>query len=572
MVKSTRKRQSMLQLALLLGILVLLNIIGNLVYTRFDLTREGRYTLHKSTKKLLTDLEDVVYIKVYLEGDFPPGFQKLQSAIRDQLLEMRRIAGGNLEFEFINPASLGDERATNELYQQLYQAGLQPTDLQSRSEDGLERKIIWPGAMVYYRNKEVAMNFLLGAGAGNSPLEIINASEEALEYTLANAIKKASTITKPRVLFTEGHGELDKNYTSDIARSLSEFYSLSRYDLSSVEPVPDDVQLLIIAKPTEAFSDWTKYKIDHYVNRGGRILWLIDAVKAEMDSMGPENYFMAESRDLNIDDLLFKYGARVNPFLVQDVKSTQIPIVYGSLGGQPQQRLYPWFYYPLVSSQRSDHPIVRKLDPIQFRFANSIDLVSAPGVRSQVLLRSSSTSRVVYAPFRVNLTLATEPSKEDMFNKGDQALAVLLEGQFPSLYKTRFLNEFAQRAIDSLGMRMLDQPRSSRQIVIADGDVIANHVRKTTGEVYPLGFDRFTNQMYGNKPFVMNAVDYLLDETGLMPVRSKQITLRMLDMKKVKAEKGRWQLLNTVIPILLIVLFGIFQHYWRRRRYAKRKA
>lgn len=572
MVKSQRKRQSILRLLLLLGILLLVNIIGNLAYTRFDLTREGRYTLHKSTKKLLTDLEDVVYIKVYLEGDFPPGFQKLQAAIRDQLLEMRRVAGGNLEFEFINPASLGDERATNELYQQLYQAGLQPTDLQSRSEDGLQRKIIWPGAMVYYRNKEVAMNFLLGAGAGNSPLEIINASEEALEYTLANAIKKASTITKPRVLFTEGHGELDKSYTSDIARALSEFYSLSRYDLSSVEPVPDDVQLLIIAKPTEAFSDWTKYKIDHYVNRGGRILWLIDAVKAEMDSMGPENYFMAESRELNIEDLLFKYGVRVNPFLVQDVRATQIPIVYGSLGGQPQQRLYPWFYYPLVSSQSSDHPIVRKLDPIQFRFANSIDLVSAPGVRGQVLLQSSATSRVVYAPFRVNLTLATEPSKEDMFNKGNQALAVLLEGQFPSLYKTRFLNEFAQRAIDSLGMRLLDQPRSSRQIVIADGDVIANHVRKTTGEVYPLGFDRFTNQMYGNKPFVMNAVDYLLDETGLMPVRSKQITLRMLDMKKVKAEKGRWQLLNTAVPILLIVMFGVFQHYWRRRRYAKRKA
>ncbi len=566
---SAKKRQSFIRLGLLLGILILLNIIGNLAYTRFDLTREGRFTLSKSTKTLLSSLEDVIYVKVYLEGDFPPGFQKLQQGLRDQLTEMRRYAGGNLEFEFINPADAGDERTTNELYQQLYTAGLQPTDLQSRNDDGVQRKIIWPGAMIYYRNKEVAMNFLLGAGAGNSPLEIINASEEALEYTIANSIKKATTLIKPRLAFTEGNGELDKVATSDIARSLSEFYSLVRYDLGTIEAVPADINLLIIAKPTEKFSDWDKYKIDHFVNRGGRILWLLDAVSAEMDSMGPDNFFMAESRSLEIEDLLFKYGVRVNPFLVQDTRATQIPIVYGSSGGQPQQRLYPWFYFPLVQAD-SDHPIVRKLDPIQFRFANSIDLVRATGVRSSVLLHSSALSRVVYAPFRVNLTLATEPSKEDMYNKGGQPLAVLLEGAFPNLYKSRYFNEFAQRAVDSLQMNLSDQPKTSRMIVVADGDVIRNNVRQSTGEVYPLGFDRFTNQMYGNKTFLLNAVDYLLDETGLINVRSKQITLRMLDQKKIKAEKLRWQLLNTAVPILLLLAFGLLGGYWRQRKYAKR--
>jgi ABC-2 type transport system permease protein len=566
---SAKKRQSFIRLGLLLGILILLNIIGTLAYTRFDLTREGRFTLSKSTKTLLSSLEDVIYVKVYLEGDFPPGFQKLQQGLRDQLTEMRRYAGGNLEFEFINPADAGDERTTNELYQQLYTAGLQPTDLQSRNDDGVQRKIIWPGAMIYYRNKEVAMNFLLGAGAGNSPLEIINASEEALEYTIANSIKKATTLIKPRLAFTEGNGELDKVATSDIARSLSEFYSLVRYDLGTIEAVPADINLLIIAKPTEKFSDWDKYKIDHFVNRGGRILWLLDAVSAEMDSMGPDNFFMAESRSLEIEDLLFKYGVRVNPFLVQDTRATQIPIVYGSSGGQPQQRLYPWFYFPLVQAD-SDHPIVRKLDPIQFRFANSIDLVRATGVRSSVLLHSSALSRVVYAPFRVNLTLATEPSKEDMYNKGGQPLAVLLEGAFPNLYKSRYFNEFAQRAVDSLQMNLSDQPKTSRMIVVADGDVIRNNVRQSTGEVYPLGFDRFTNQMYGNKTFLLNAVDYLLDETGLINVRSKQITLRMLDQKKIKAEKLRWQLLNTAVPILLLLAFGLLGGYWRQRKYAKR--
>ncbi len=565
---SSKKRQSFVRLALLLGILVLLNIIGNLAYTRFDLTREGRYTLSESTKELLASLEDPVYVKVYLEGDFPPGFQKLQGAIRDQLGEMRRYAGGNLEFEFINPADQADERTTNELYQQLYKAGLQPTDLHARSDDGVQRKIIWPGAMVYYRNKEVAMNFLLGAGAGSGPLEIINASEEALEYTIANSIKKAITLQKPRIAFTEGNGELDKVSTSDIARSLNEFYSLVRYDLGTIEPVPADINLLIIAKPTEKFSDWDKYKIDHFVNRGGRILWLLDAVEAEMDSMGPDNFFMAMGRELELDDLLFKYGLRVNPFLVQDTRSTQIPIVYGSSGGQPQQRLYPWFYFPLVSAD-TDHPVVRKIDPVQFRFANTIDLVSAPGIKSDVLLRSSALSRVVYAPFRINLTLATEQSKEEMFNKGGQPVAVSLEGAFPNLYKSRYFNEFAQRAVDSLGMKLADLPKKSRMIVVADGDVIRNSIRQSTGEVYPLGFDRYTNQLYGNKTFIMNAVDYLLDETGLINVRSKQITLRMLDQKKVKAEKIRWQLLNTAVPVLLLLAFGAARAYWRRRKYAK---
>jgi ABC-2 type transport system permease protein len=571
MVKGNpKKRQSLLKLGLLLGSLLLLNIIGNLAYTRIDLTGEGRYTLSKSTRDLLENLEDAVVVKVYLEGDFPPGFQKLQSAILDQLTEMRRYAGGNLQFEFIDPSDQPDDRTRNELFQQLYKQGLQPTDLQSRDEGGIQRQVIWPGAMVYYRSKEIAVNFLLGSGAGNSPQEILNASEEALEFTIANAVKQATQLFKPRIAFTEGNGELDKVLTSDIGRALNENYELLRYDINTVEPVPADVQLLVIAKPTRPFSEWAKYKIDHFVNRGGRILWLLDAVVAEMDSMTAENYFMAVTRDLQLDDLLFKYGFRVNPYLVQDVRSTSIPIVYGSLGGQPQQRLYPWYYYPLVNPQ-SEHPIVRKIDPIAFKFAGTIDFVDAPGVKQTVLLRSSQQSRVVYAPFRINLSQATEPGKEESYNKGGQPMAVLLEGNFPSFYKSRYFNPFAQRAVDSLGMKLLENAKPSRMVVVADGDVIANAVRKSTGEVYPLGFDRYTNQMYGNKSFMLNAIDYLLDETGLINVRSKQITLRLLDAKRVKEEKLRWQLLNTVVPISLILVFGVVWHWNRKRRFANKK-
>jgi len=566
---STKRRQSLIQLTLLLGILVVLNVLASYVYTRIDLTKEKRYSLAPGTKELLKSLPDVVYVRVYLDGEFPPGFQKLRGSVKDLLAEMRLAAGGNLEYEFIDPADQPDDRSRNELYEQLFKTGLQPTDLQNRTGSGLERQVIWPGAVVVYRNKEVPANFLLGAGAGSSPLEIINASEEALEYTLANAIKKSTQLYKPKIAFTEGHGELDGRATSDIAKSLNEFYALSRYDLKSVEAVPEDVELLVIAKPTEAFSEWHKFKIDNFIMRGGKVLWLIDPVIAEMDSMTPENYFMSVPRELGLDEMLFKYGVRINTDLVQDLKSSRIPIVYGSIGGQPQQKLFPWFYHPLVSGE-TQHPIVRNLDPIAFKFASTIDLVEAEGIKKSVLLQSSQRSRRMLAPVRVNLQLATEQSKEEQFNKAALPMAVLLEGSFTSHFKNRYLNEFALQAIDSLGMKRVDASKPTKMVVISDGDVIRNHVRKATGEVYPLGYDRYTNQMYGNKVFLLNAIDYLLDDGGLINVRSKQITLRMLDGKKVQENRLRWQLLNLALPVLLLLAFGLIRNQWRKRKYAQR--
>ena len=567
--KPNNRRQSIIRLAMLLGILVVINVLSNLAYTRIDLTKEKRYSLAPGTRELLKSLPDVVYVRVYLEGEFPAGFQKLQGSVKDLLSEMRRSAGGNLEYEFIDPADQPDDRSRNELYEQLFKTGLQPTDLQNRTGSGLERQVIWPGAVVVYRNKEVPANFLLGAGAGSSPLEIINASEEALEYTLANAIKKSTQLYKPKIAFTEGHGELDGRATSDIAKSLNEFYTLSRYDLKSVEAVPEDVELLVIAKPTEAFSEWHKFKIDNFIMRGGKVLWLIDPVIAEMDSMTPENYFMSVPRELGLDEMLFKYGVRINTDLVQDLKSSRIPIVYGSIGGQPQQKLFPWFYHPLVSGE-TQHPIVRNLDPIAFKFASTIDLVEAEGIKKSVLLQSSQRSRRMLAPVRVNLQLATEQSKEEQFNKAGLPMAVLLEGSFTSHFKNRYLNEFALQAIDSLGMKRVDASKPTKMVVIGDGDVIRNHVRKATGEVYPLGYDRYTNQMYGNKVFLLNAIDYLLDDGGLINVRSKQITLRMLDGKKVQENRLRWQLLNLALPVVLLLAFGLIRNQWRKRKYAQR--
>jgi len=372
--------QATVRLLLVLGALVLVNVLVSFVNLRLDLTEEQRYSLHPNTRALMNNLQDVVFVRVYLEGDFPPGFRKLRNATEDLLQQMRRESGGKLEFEFKDPSAQPDQRTRDELYQQLYKQGLQPTDLQVRGEDqSLTRQVIWPGAMVYYRGQEKPVNLLLGGGSGSSPMQVLNASEENLEFALVDVIDKIIRIKKPKIAFSEGHGELEPALVSDFAKSLSEHYNVTRYDLNRTEAVPEDIDLLVVAKPSSYFSDWARYKLDHFVMRGGRILWCLEGVGASMDSMNSENAFMAMPLETGLEDLLFRYGIRINANLVQDFRAAPIPIVYGSMGGQPQTKLYPWYYFPLVIGD-GQHPLSRNLDPVLMRFVSSIDTVTAPGL------------------------------------------------------------------------------------------------------------------------------------------------------------------------------------------------
>jgi len=561
--------QKWVRLLLWIGILVAANVLASFVNLRLDLTREQRYTVSPSTRKLLNSIDDVVYVHVYLEGEFPPGFRKLRDAVRDQLTEMRRLSGGKLEFTFTDPSDQPDEKTANQLYEQLYKLGLQPTDLENRTAEGVTRKVVWPGAVVYYRDKEIAANFLLGSGAGNSPQEILNASEEGLEYALMSAIRKATQKKQPTIAFSDGHGELDGRSVSDMANTLSDQYKLLRYNIKAIEPVPREVDVLVVAKPTQPFTDWSRYKIDHFLRRGGRILWLIDAVAAEMDSMTPENYFMAMDRSLNLDDMMFRYGLRINPDLVQDVRCGPIPVVYGMLAGQPQQKLFPWPYFPLVNGNQA-HPITRNIDPVYLRFAGTIDFVGTEQLRRTVLLQSGSQSRRMMAPARVNLNLALEPDDPTAYNRPGQPLAVLLEGRFPSALHNRYLNDFALHAADSLKMNPIRESAPTRMVVVADGDVIANEISKRSGDIYPLGYDRYSRQVYGNKAFLQNALDYLVDGEGLLNIRSRQIKLRLLDGERVKEQKLQWQLFNLGLPISLLLLFGGIRYRLRVRRFGQK--
>ena len=561
--------QATVRLLLVLGALVLVNVLVSFVNFRLDLTEEQRYSLHPNTRALMNNLQDVVFVRVYLEGDFPPGFRKLRNATEDLLQQMRRESGGKLEFEFKDPSAQPDQRTRDELYQQLYKQGLQPTDLQVRGEDqSLTRQVIWPGAMVYYRGQEKPVNLLLGGGSGSSPMQVLNASEENLEFALVDVIDKIIRIKKPKIAFSEGHGELEPALVSDFAKSLSEHYNVTRYDLNRTEAVPEDIDLLVVAKPSTYFSDWARYKLDHFVMRGGRILWCLEGVGASMDSMNSENAFMAMPLETGLEDLLFRYGIRINANLVQDFRAAPIPIVYGSMGGQPQTKLYPWYYFPLVIGD-GQHPLSRNLDPVLMRFVSSIDTVTAPGLTKKVLLTSSDRSRVLASPLRVHLGTATEALEESQFQTQPLPLAVLLEGTFYSAYRKRILNDFALRAVDSLGMKPIDSVRNGRMIVVADGDVLRNEVRPSTGDIYPLGLDRFTGQQYGNRNFALNTVAYLLEDRSTIELRARKISLRLLDGRKLKTQKTYWQAFNLGVPLVLLLVFGSWRFYARRRRYIR---
>lgn len=561
--KGTSRKISLLQLLLALVILVLINNLGGYVFYRIDLTSEKRYSLSPATKDLVKSLDDVVLVKVYLEGEFPAGFKRLRSETKEMLDEFRAYAGDNLQYEFINPSESTDEKKRNEVYQHLVKEGLQPTNLTVKEEGGKSQQIIFPGAIFSYKNRNIAVQ-LLKSRMGVSSEEMLNSSIQQLEYEFSNSIRKLSNPQKMNVAFIKGHGELDQLHSTDIARSLSEYYTVKQVALDSNIHALEGYDAAIVAKPDSAFSEKDKFILDQFVMNGGKMMWFIDPVYAEMDSLqNKQGMTFGISNPINLDDLLFKYGVRLNDNLVQDLQAAPIPIVTGYSGNQPQQSLFPWFYMPLVVPENV-HPIVTNLNAIKFEFASSLDTVSNDGVKKTILLHTSKYSKVLNSPVRISLGIVQQEPKQEQYNKHNLPLAVLLEGQFESVFKNRITTAIA----NSNEIKFKAQSKPTKMIVVSDGDVIKNAVSKSSGKVYPLGFDRYTNQMYGNTNFILNSMNYLTDNSGLISIRSRELTLRLLDKEVLKSDKFFWQLLNTLLPILLLLIYGIVQFYLRKRKYS----
>lgn len=565
--RRNNKRLDLTRFAAIVAILVLANVIASFVFTRFDLTAEKRHSLSPSTKELLSNLKDVVYVKVYLEGEFPAGFKKLRNSTREMLDEFRVYAKGNIEYEFINPSVGANEKERNLIYNQLADKGLQPTNLEMKDGDAVSSQIIFPGAIMTYINRDYPIQLLknrLGAG----PDEMLNNSIEGLEYELANGIRQLTRQKKPRIAFDIAHGEPDSIYLYDLTQTLKANYDVERISISgkiendSLISNLNPYDVLILAKPTMPFQEQDKFLIDQFVMRGGRVLWMLDGMSASMDSLKDAPTTMAIDLPLNLEDQLFRYGARINPNLLMDLKCSPIPMVTGVTGNQPRTQLRPWVYFP-VSFPENTHPIVRSLNAVLFKFASSLDTVGARSIKKTVLLSSSQYTKTVFSPARISLTVARDRPVMEQYNKHNLMLSVLLEGEFQSVFSNRVPLELQNYRI---GFKK--QSAANKMIVVSDGDVALNDVKRSAGRIFPLGFDSYTKQQFGNKSFLLNCIDYLCDDSNLIELRAKELKLRLLDKTKMENEKMFWQVLCTAGPVLILVLLGVIQFILRKKKYS----
>lgn len=570
--RRSKKTQSLLQLVLFFGILVFVNILANArlggraFYTSVDMTEENRYTLTPATKSLLKDLEHTVFVRVLLDGDFPAGFKRLQLATQEMLDDFRSESG-LIEYEFMDP-SAGTTEEINALRKELAKDNIVPVNLRLKDVDGTSEKLIYPYAVVTIKNKDVIINLLENEVPGVSPEVILNNSISLLEYKFANAIQKANTVRKPAILFTSGHGELEPLETADLEKNLRAFYETGRLHLDSVVAIGQNAAALIIAKPRSPFSDKDKFKIDQYVMNGGKILWLIDPVRMDLDSLrGREKYYPSE-HDLNLDDLFFRYGFRLQSDLVLDVQCSRIPLATGFVGNAPQFDYFPYPYH-IVATSSSQHPVVKSLAATNLLYASSIDtsVQVKTGVEKTVLLHSSPNSRLQLLPVEMDfefLRYDLDPSK---FNKPAQPLALLLEGEFPSLYENRVSNDMIA-SLESLGLMYKSRSEATRMIVVSDGDIAKNKVNLTAQSYSPLGYNEFENHLFSNKDFIINALEYLIDYRGTIEARGKEVKLRLLDSVKASEESLKWQLINIAAPLVFLTVFGFIYHWVRRRRFA----
>ncbi len=555
----SKKLGAFLLLANIVVVIILINVLAVNHFFRIDLTEEKRYSIKQPTQDILETLDEKIYIEVYLEGELNAGFKRFQKAIKETLEEFRIYSRNKVQYVFTDPGVAASQKARSEFMADVASKGIQPTNVIDNNDGQRMEKIIFPGAVISYGGFETGVMLLKGNKA-NTPEEEINQSIEGIEYELANAIQKLVNTDRKQVGFTKGHNELDSLQVAGFKHVLQEVYDVHDVDLND-NNLLSDYNVLIIAKPKTAFSELHKFKIDQYVMSGGKVMFLLDKMEASMDSASNENYF-AFPYELNLDDQLFKYGVRINFDLLEDRSAGRYPVVTGETGGKPQLQLMDWPFFPLINHY-ADHPITRNLDAVVTRFVSSMDTVKAVGVKKIPLLKTSQYARAVSAPVNVSLNnLRRNVQKED-YTRSFIPIGYLLEGSFTSLYKNRFLPPGVSKE------HFKEKSRDTKIIVIADGDMARNEVNPRTVQPQPLGFDPFSQYTFANRDLLMNALAYLTNDQGLIGVRNKDIKIRPLDRDKVRTEKVKWQVINLVVPLVLLLLFGLVRAFVRKKKYAK---
>lgn len=577
-VKADVKKSHILQLVLGLVIIIFLNVIGYFFFARIDLTQEKRYTLSESSKKLMSNLEDIVFIRCYLEGDIPSEYKKLRNETKE-MLDQFRAYNPDIEYEFVDPNGFENAKDKNEFYQRLFEKGFSPLLTTSTNNNSQVQQYIFPYLEITYKGRTTIVP-LISSKNGFSSDGIVNASIENLEYNLYTAIRSVATQQRGKVAFLYGHGEWQVENIWDFISSLNEYYTVDSISINeklnaltervydSVNPnlvkIKNKFDCLVIAKPTSIFSYKDLYLIDQYIMHGGKVLWLVDPLLVSMDSLQTQANTFAISNFTGVDDILFRYGVKLNTNLVTDMQCAKIPIVTGQYqNNTPQMTYYPWNFFPEISPN-ANHIISDKISPVKMEFASSIDTTNSPAKKT-ILLSSSNRTRVLNSPVNVSLQMLKQKQDASLFNSGAKDVAILLEGEFSSAFKNRLTPEMELNS----QMAYKDFSDTTAMIVIADGDVVRNDFMN--GQLLPLGYDKYTRKMYGNKEFLVNCVNYLCGDEDLIPLRSREVIMRRLDVAKIEREKTAWQIVNVAMPIVIIVLFGVLLAVLRKKTFTKTK-
>lgn len=563
----SNKKKSFYLLGLVIGFILVINVIFSFINLRIDLTEEKRYTLTPSTVGMLNGLKDNIYVEVLLEGSFPAGFKRLQESTKD-VLDQFRNETPYLQYRFFDPLDLATTEEKNERIKELAEEGIKPTNLRVMEDNESSEKIIYPVAVVKYGSKVIPVNLLENSIAGFSDEELLNQSINLLEYKLADAINKILRKARPALAITKGHGESRPVETQDLINTVAPFYDLTWINLDSTYKIPDDIKLIIMPNPSVPYGEKAKFVLDQFIMRGGNVMFLINRLKIDMDSLrNVRSDYVPIENDVNLEDMFFKYGVRIQPNLVLDLECTKIPLVVGKIGSGAQTELFKWYYAPLLSGN-STNPIVKNIDRVNAYWTSTIDTIKTKThIDKTILLTSSQYSRVQFAPMRVNFEILRYDPDPTKFDKPYQPVAVLLEGQFPSLYENRVSPEMLTTLKD-IKADFRSKGDDAKIMVISYGKLINNLYNPEKNDYMPMGFNTFEKQIFGNKDFVINTIEYMFDEKGILAARAKEVKLRLLDTVKLKEEKSFWQFINVILPITLLGLGAFIFNIIRKRKFA----
>ncbi|MEI6555403.1 MAG: gliding motility-associated ABC transporter substrate-binding protein GldG [Paludibacter sp.] len=549
---------------IIIASIILILVLSYFFFFRIDLTSDKRYSISEQSKNLMEKMEEPIRITIYLDGDLNPGFQRLKKSTLEMIEELSVYTNKKPIIEFTNPSNAENQEQREKKYAEMETDGFTPTAVYEHDKEGKAiQKIIFPWLEMTYKTRKVQVCLLKNI-RGNSGDENLNISIENLEFEITDGIRQLVNTEVKKIAYIEGHGELTESQTKDVDKSLCQYFQIDRGVLWGNPDILRNYKVVIIARPTKAFSESDKFIIDQYIMNGGRVLWLIDGVRISRENLSTIGISPVIEQDLNLNDQLFRYGIRINPVLLQDVQCASVPVNVAPAGTNPEFQPMPFYFAPLLLTS-PEHPVTRNITEVRSEFCSGIDFVGDnKHAKYELLLATSDNTHILAAPTNIELSQKIKPGDKSYFNVGYVPVSVAMEGNFESV----FANRMVPKGLPS-NYPIIKRSMNTRQIVVASGGIIRNEISLKDSTTIPLGFDRYMNQQFGNKDFIQNAVLYLADDDGWMQLRNREMKLRLLNKRLVNDEKLLWQVVNVLTPLILLLIFGIVYQIIRKRKYTR---